>query len=228
MQPYLPLQHAGHTATFTICVLSPASVFGALPLFSFDAFIWADALSWAHEHSCNQTTWILPQGENRSVWCVGNRSPAVDSWVYTCPWVMLCACAADTSNSHCSGTQAMSAVLLIYLSYYMSFATSVHRVIAPGCFQNPGLRGYLCITLQSVQQMPPGVRAACPYRWPGWALHDSSDTALQLEEYTAMLASPKLLDRKTKDTIYCYSLTEWVPETLQFSIVHCVRFSIAS
>lgn len=85
IQPYLPLQHSGHTATFTIYVLSPTSLFGALSLFSFDAFIWADALSWAHKHSCNQTAWILPQGEYRSVLCVGSRSPAVDPLVYTCP-----------------------------------------------------------------------------------------------------------------------------------------------
>lgn len=30
IQPYLPLQHTGHTATFTIYVLSPTSLFGAL------------------------------------------------------------------------------------------------------------------------------------------------------------------------------------------------------
>ena len=139
MQPYLPLQHAGHTATFTIYVLSPTSVLGALSVFSFDAFVWADALCWAHKHSCNQTRWILPQGQNRSVWCVGSRSPAVDSSIYTCPWLLLCACAeqvcaANTLTSHCNGTQAISTVLLIYLSYNMSFATSVHRVTTPGCF----------------------------------------------------------------------------------------------
>lgn len=89
IQPYLCLQHAGHMATFTIYVSSPTSVFGALSLFSFDAFVWADALSWAHKHSCNQATWILLQGENGHVWCVSNRSVAVDSSVCTCPWVLV-------------------------------------------------------------------------------------------------------------------------------------------
>lgn len=39
--------------------------------FSFGAFISADTLSWAHKHSCIQTTWILPK-EKISVWCVSN------------------------------------------------------------------------------------------------------------------------------------------------------------
>lgn len=46
---------------------------------------------------------------------------AVDSSVYTWPLLLLCACAeqicaANTLNSRYSGAQAMSAVLLIYLS----------------------------------------------------------------------------------------------------------------
>lgn len=51
-----PLQQAGYTSTFIISVLPPTSVFGALSLIRFDAFIGADALSWARKHSCNQTT----------------------------------------------------------------------------------------------------------------------------------------------------------------------------
>lgn len=121
-----------------LCIVTNFPIWSFV-VFSFDAFIWADAVSWAHKHSCNQTTWILPLGENRSVWCVGNRSPAVDSSVYTWPWLLLCACAeqvctANTLNSHYSGTKAMSVVLLIYLSYYTRFETSLHRVITPGCF----------------------------------------------------------------------------------------------
>ena len=59
IQPYLSLQRAGHRAAFTIYVLSTASVFGALSLCGFDAFIWADALGWAHKHSCNQKTEVF-------------------------------------------------------------------------------------------------------------------------------------------------------------------------
>lgn len=40
-----PLQQAGYTSTFIISVLPPTSVFGALSLIRFDAFIGADALS---------------------------------------------------------------------------------------------------------------------------------------------------------------------------------------
>lgn len=59
---------------------------------------------------------------------------AVDSSVYISTWLLLCACAeqvctANTSMSHYCGTPAISAALLICLSFYTSFATSVHVVI---------------------------------------------------------------------------------------------------
>lgn len=82
--------------------------------FSFGAFVSADTLSWAHKHSCIQTTWILPK-EKTSVWCVSNSCGLQFIPLSDC-------CTANTSMSHCRGTQAISAVLLICLSFYMSFA----------------------------------------------------------------------------------------------------------
>lgn len=86
-------------------------------------------------------TQMLFRGENRSVWCVGDSSPVVDVSVRTYPWVLLCACVeqvctANTFASNCNDIHGISTVLLIDLSYYMSSATSVHRIIASGASES--------------------------------------------------------------------------------------------
>lgn len=66
--------------------------------FLFDAFIYADSLSWAHQLSCIQTTWILSQGENWSVWCI-HRSCGLLS-LHLSLTAALCLCRAGLHCKH--------------------------------------------------------------------------------------------------------------------------------
>lgn len=138
-------------------------------LFSLDAFIWADTPSWAHKHSCIQTTWILSQGEDSSFWCVHNSCGHLS--LHISLTAALCLCRAGLHYKHLneplpqySSHQCSIANLSFFLHELCNLSTwSYHTWL----HLNPGLHGCLFITLQPIQQISPGVHTACPCWWPG-------------------------------------------------------------